>query len=92
MAWPSGSKEKAIALGKAPRYAHGMTAEEVKGWPLSQKIQVMEALWEDLRDRFEQSEPSQAVKHLLLERRTRVREGSAKVVDWDSVKSSIGRP
>ena len=27
-----------------------MTAEEVKALPIAQKIQIMEALWEDLRD------------------------------------------
>jgi hypothetical protein len=51
----------------------------------------MEALWEDLRDRFEQSEVPQRIKDLLDLRRVRVQQGSAKLLDWDAVKSSIGR-
>ena len=68
-----------------------MTADEVRTLPVAQKIQIMEAIWEDLRDRFEQSELPQRLKDLLDRRRARVREGTAKVVDWDTVKSSIGR-
>ena len=68
-----------------------MTAEEVRTLPMAQKIQIMEAIWEDLRDRFEQSELPQRLRDLLDQRRARVREGSAKVLDWDTVKSSIGR-
>jgi putative addiction module component (TIGR02574 family) len=68
-----------------------MTAEEVKALPLTQKIQIMEALWEDLRDRFEQSEVPQRIRDLLDQRRVRVQQGTAKVLDWDAVKSSIGR-
>jgi hypothetical protein len=68
-----------------------MTAEEVKALPLVQKVQIMEALWEDLRDRFEQSEVPQRIRDLLDQRRVRVQQGAAKVLDWDAVKSSIGR-
>jgi hypothetical protein len=68
-----------------------MTTEEVKSWPIAQKIQVMEAIWEDFQERFERSEPTQRVKDLLDQRRTRVSDGTAKILDWDGVKSSIGR-
>jgi len=69
-----------------------MTAEDVKALPIDQKIQIMEAIWEDLRDRFERSEISAAQKELLDERRARVREGKARLLDWDTVKGTIGRP
>lgn len=69
-----------------------MTAEEVRALPMAQKLQIMEVLWEDLRDRFEQSEIPQELKDLLDQRRARAREGSAKVLSWDAVKASIGRP
>jgi putative addiction module component (TIGR02574 family) len=69
-----------------------MTAEEVRALPMAQKLQIMEALWEDLRDRFEQSDIPQELKDLLDQRRARAREGLAKVLPWDAVKSSIGRP
>lgn len=69
-----------------------MTAQEIKTLPVSQKIQIMEAIWEDMRERFEQLELSPRLKALLDERRARVRDGSAQLLDWDAVKSSIGRP
>jgi putative addiction module component (TIGR02574 family) len=67
-----------------------MTAEEVKALPIAQKIQIMEALWEDLRDRFDRLDLPESQKKLLDERRTRVEEGSARLHDWDSVKATIG--
>lgn len=69
-----------------------MTAEDVKALPIAQKIQIMEAIWEDLRDRFEHLDLPQELKGLLDQRRARVRDGSAQLHDWDSVKSTIGRP
>ncbi|MGA1237066.1 MAG: addiction module protein [Limisphaerales bacterium] len=68
-----------------------MTAEEVKALPLAQKMEIMEALWEDLRDRFEQSDVPQRIRDLLDQRRVRVEEGAAQVLDWDTVKSGVGR-
>lgn len=68
-----------------------MTVEEVKALPTAQKLQIMEAIWEDLRGRFEQADLSPRLTALLDQRRARVREGAAKVLDWDQVKSSIGR-
>lgn len=68
-----------------------MTVEELRTLPLAQKMQIMEAIWEDLRDRFEQAEVPQRQKDLLDQRRARVRDGSARILDWDSVKSEIGR-
>jgi len=69
-----------------------MTAEDVKALPINQKIQIMEAIWEDFRDRFDRLEISQQQKDLLERRRARVREGAAQLLDWDAVKGSIGRP
>ncbi|MBE7504032.1 MAG: addiction module protein [Verrucomicrobiales bacterium] len=68
-----------------------MTVEEVKKLPVAQKMQIMEAIWEDLRDRFEQAELPDSIKRLLDQRRARARDGSAVLLDWDSVKSGIGR-
>jgi putative addiction module component (TIGR02574 family) len=69
-----------------------MTTEEVKALPIGQKIQIMEAIWEDLRDRFDRLDVSQQQKDLLDHRRARVREGAAQLLDWDSVKGTVGRP
>ena len=59
---------------------------------MERKIQIMEAIWEDFRERFERSEISPQQKQLLDRRRARVREGTARLLDWDSVKGTLGRP
>lgn len=69
-----------------------MTADDVKALPIERKIQIMETIWEAFRDRFERLEISQEQKDLLDHRRARVREGSAQLLDWESVKGTIGRP
>lgn len=67
-----------------------MTAEDVKALPMDQKLQIMEAIWEDFRSRFERLEISQRQKDLLDRRRARVREGAAQLLDWDAVKGTQG--
>ena len=69
-----------------------MSIAEIHQLPIEEKLRIMEALWEDLRDRFERMEISQAHQALLDERRARVQNGTAKLLDWDTVKSTIGRP
>lgn len=69
-----------------------MTAEDVKALPVERKIQILEAIWEEFRERFENLDISQEQKDLLDQRRARVRDGMARVMDWDAVKGSIGRP
>jgi putative addiction module component (TIGR02574 family) len=81
--------EVASRLG-AP-YNEIMTTEEVKALPVDEKIRMMEAIWEDFRERFDRMEISQEQKDLLDQRRARVREGKARLLDWDSVKGTIGR-
>ncbi|MBI4026990.1 MAG: addiction module protein [Verrucomicrobia bacterium] len=68
-----------------------MTSAELKELPITEKIQIMEVLWEDLRERFDRMDLPQAHKDLLDQRRSRVEEGTAKLLDWDAVKSTIGR-
>ena len=51
----------------------------------------MEAIWEDLRDRFERSDVPQEHKDLLDLRRARIASGEAQLLAWDEVKGSIGR-
>jgi hypothetical protein len=69
-----------------------MTMEDVRALPVERKIQIMEAIWEDFRERFERSEISPQQKQLLDRRRARVREGAARLLDWDSAKGTLGRP
>ena len=68
-----------------------MTTDEIKRLPIEQKIQIMEALWDDLRERFDRAEIPASVRRLLDERRERVRSGQAQLLDWDSIKGTIGR-
>ena len=68
-----------------------MTIEEIKTLPIAQKLRIMEALWEDLRERFEQCDIPQVQKDLLDARRSRSEKGINKILDWDTVKSTLGR-
>lgn len=68
-----------------------MTAQDVQKLPMKQKLQIMEAIWEDLRGRFDQLDIPQEQKDLLDQRRARVRDGASRLMDWDAVKSTLGR-
>ncbi|HOX04726.1 MAG TPA: hypothetical protein P5555_21205 [Candidatus Paceibacterota bacterium] len=69
-----------------------MTAEEVKTLPLDQKIRIMEAIWEDLRDRFERSDLSPGIKDLLDQRRARHdRQNRQEIMSLDQLKEEAAR-
>jgi hypothetical protein len=68
-----------------------MSVSEIKRLPLREKLQIMEALWDDLNERFEGLEASPEIRSLLDDRRARVQRGDARLHDWDSVKGTIGR-
>ncbi len=68
-----------------------MIAAEIKALPMAEKIQIMEALWEEFRSKFDESDISIEMKSLLDQRRQRVRSGESQLLDWDSVKNQIGR-
>ena len=68
-----------------------MTVADIKSMSVEEKVQIMETIWEDMRDRFEHSDIPQSHKDLLDSRRAKVASGESKILDWDSVKSSIGR-
>ena len=73
-------------------YYQVMTTQEIKDLPTGQKVQIMEVIWEDFRERFEGREIPQQYKDLLDQRRARVDSGEAELLEWDTVKSTIGRP
>ena len=85
-------ENKNIACAPGLRYGSSKTAEDIKALPVNRKIQIMEAIWEDFRDRFDRVGISQEQKDLLDRRRDKVRDGEARLLDWDSVKGSVGRP
>ena len=68
-----------------------MTVAEVKALPVREKLQIMEVIWEDFRERLEKADLSESQMRLLDERRTRVANGAARLVNWDDVKDSLGK-
>ena len=72
-------------------YLTVMSTAEVLKLPLSEKLRIMEAIWEELRERADQVAVTQEQKELLDARRAKAREGEAKLLDWDAVKGTIGR-
>jgi len=57
---------------------------------MNEKLQIMEALWEDLRANAELSPITEWHKKLLDERRAAVEAGHEEILDWDKVKGSLG--
>ena len=68
-----------------------MTTQEIRTLPTDEKVRLMEAIWEDMRDHYEESPISQEVIDILRERQARVERGEARLLDWDKVKFAIGR-
>ena len=68
-----------------------MTIQEIKALPAGEKVRIMEAIWEDMREHYEEAPISQDVIDLLQERRARVERGESRLLDWDKVKFAIGR-
>jgi putative addiction module component (TIGR02574 family) len=68
-----------------------MSVAEVSQLPLREKLQIMEAIWQELRQKADSAGIPQDQKDLLDARRARVASGEARILDWDSVKHSIGR-
>jgi putative addiction module component (TIGR02574 family) len=66
-----------------------MSIAELKRLPFAEKLQIMEAIWDDLRAHAEQVPVPQWHKDLLDERRKAVAEGREELLDWDSVKDSL---
>lgn len=69
-----------------------MTSFDVKDLSVIEKFRLLEEIWSDFRDNYENAEIPEEHKELLDHRRKRVADGEAQLRDWDEVKSSIGRP
>ena len=67
-----------------------MSIAEVKRLPLAEKLQIMEAIWEDLRARAEAVPVPEWHKDLLDERRKAVEDGREEVLDWETIKDALG--
>lgn len=67
-----------------------MSAAEVLKLTLRERLQIMEAIWEDLRGRANRLDIPQDQNYLLDIRRGRIGTGEATILDWDGMKHSIG--
>ena len=68
-----------------------MSALDIEELSVTEKFQLLEAIWDDFRDKYENSPVPQEHKDILDARRSRFERGETKILDWDSVKSTIGR-
>jgi len=71
-----------MALRANMRQGFPVTVDEIKTLPVAQKLQIMEAIWEDFRAQFEKFDAPGQLKELLDRRRARVHDGSAQLLDW----------
>jgi len=68
-----------------------MTEADLAKLSLREKLQLMEAIWEDLRGRVDAMGVPEEHRRILDERRAKIASGEAKLLDWDKVKHSLGR-
>jgi putative addiction module component (TIGR02574 family) len=66
-----------------------MSIAEIRQLPLHEKLQMMEALWEDLRSHAEDLPAPAWHKELLDARRKAVMEGREEILAWDDIKDSL---
>ena len=72
------------------RYESCMTAiESVRNLPLHEKLQVLEAIWDDLTGEASPLEIPDWHRDILDERAAMVLDGKAKFLDWDVVKQRL---
>ena len=68
-----------------------MSIAEIRRLSLSEKLQIMEAIWEDLRARAEEMPVPDWHKEILDARQKAVAEGREQLLDWDDVKRTLRR-
>ena len=68
-----------------------MTVADLAKLSLREKLQLMEAIWEDLRGHVDAMGVPDEHRQILDERRSRVASGEATILDWDKVKHTLGR-
>ena len=68
-----------------------MSIAEIRKLPIREKFQILEALWEDMRDEMEDTDIPESHKKILDDCRARVERGEEKLIDWEIAKNMIGR-
>lgn len=70
---------------------HGVMSviEQIRQLPLHEKLQAMEAIWDDLSRDESALEVTQWHKDVLDEREQKIANGSAHFIEWDDAKKKI---
>jgi hypothetical protein len=68
-----------------------MTVADLAKLSLREKLQLMEAIWEDLRGCVDAMDVPKEHRRILDERRSRIASGEARLLDWNQVKQSLGQ-
>lgn len=63
--------------------------DEIRRLTLTEKLLVMETLWDDLSRQDEQIDVPQWHKEVLEEREDLIQQGKAKFIDWETAKDEI---
>lgn len=66
-----------------------ITAKDIRELSLPEKLQVMEAIWDDIARQEDELEMPQWQKDLLDERERLVASGEAKFIDWEEARKQI---
>ena len=66
-----------------------MSIAEVKQLPLAEKLQIMEAIWDDLSQHADEMLPLAWHGELLSEREAAIARGDETFEDWDMAKQRI---
>jgi hypothetical protein len=65
------------------------TMLQIDQMTLEEKLQTIEAIWDDLRQRAEEIPVPQWHKDLLDERRRMIEQGGAEFIEWETAKKEI---
>jgi putative addiction module component (TIGR02574 family) len=68
-----------------------MTSTQISNLSATEKLQLMEALWDDMRQKADDCEIPPEHLEILDARWARVESGESTLLDWDKVKHSIGK-
>ena len=68
-----------------------MSITEIRKLPIREKFQILEALWEDMREEIEDADIPESHKKILDDCQARVERGEEKMIDWAIAKNMIGR-
>lgn len=69
-----------------------MATIEISSLSSREKFQLMEALWDDMRQKAGESVIPKDHQKILETRWARVQSGESELLDWDDIKETIGRP